>query len=512
MPLPAGLIFDRAGQIVLNPDEEVQARLRLVFAKFHELQSARAVMRYLRQNALLLPVRPLLGPSPHELVWREADAARVRYILQNPAYAGAYVYGRRTTQVASRGSGSPSSSVKVALGQWKICLLCAHPGYIGWEEFMANQKRFADNVNDSRAAHRGVPRKGAALLQGIAVCGRCGRRMSVRYSGPHADYPVYCCRADKDQTAVSLCQEVRALAIDDFVARILLEALAPDQVKIAIAAASRMKDEARQLERQWSLRRERARYDAERARRQYDAVEPENRLVARSLERAWEDRLRAADAVEQEYRQWRQQDPIVLSADDHKTIEIMARDLPALWHAPTTQADERKRILRLIIQEVFLDQKRSRGQVWIKIVWQTGATSEHCISRRVHSYGGDYHDLDQLRKRITELNARGLMDRQVADILNAEGVLSARSRPFTYENIWLLRKRWGLKAVKLNPTGANPPRWADGSYSVQGAATAIGVTPQVIFDYLANGLLQGRQITKGQSWQIDLTIEDKSRN
>jgi len=511
MPLPAGLIYDRAGQIVLNPDEEVQARLLLVFAKFRELQSARAVMRYLRRNALLLPVRPLVGPSPHELIWREADAARVRYILQNPAYAGAYVYGRRTTQAVSRGSGNPFSSVKVALGQWKVCLLSAHPGYIGWEEFMTNQKRFADNVNDSLAGHRGVPRKGAALLQGIAVCGRCGRRMSVRYSGPHADYPVYCCRADKDQTAVSLCQEVRALAVDDFVASTLLEALAPDQIKIAIAAASRMTDEARQLEQQWSLRRERARYDAERARRQYDAVEPENRLVARSLERAWEDRLRAADAVEQEYRQWRRQDPIVLSADDHQTLEIMARDLPAIWHAPTTRADERKRILRLIIQEVFLDQKRSRGQVWIKIVWQTGATGEHCITRRVHSYGSDYHDLDQLRERITELNARGLMDRQVADVLNAEGVLSARSGPFTYENIWLLRKRWGLKAVKLNPTGANPPRWADGSYSVQGAAAAIGVTPQVIFDYLANRLLQGRQIAKGQPWQIDLTIKQISQ-
>ena len=509
--LPAGLIYDRAGQIILNPDEEVQARLRLVFAKFSELQSARAVMRYLRQNDLLLPVRPLLGPSPHELVWREADAARVRHILQNPAYAGAYVYGRRTTQVSSRGIRTAFSSVKVALGQWKVCLLSAHPGYIGWEDFMANQKRFDDNVNDSLAAHRGVPRKGAAMLQGIAVCGRCGRRMSVRYSGPHADYPVYCCRADKDQTGVSLCQEVRALAVDDFVACTLLEALAPDQIKIAIAAANRTTDEARQLEQQWSLRRERARYDAERARRQYDAVEPENRLVARSLERAWEDRLRAADAVEQEYRQWRRQDPIVLSADDHKVLEIMARDLPTIWHAPTTRADERKRMLRLIIQEVFLDQKRSRGQVWIKIVWQTGATSEHRISRRVHSYADDYKDIDQLRTRVTELNQKGLMDRQVADVLNADGTLSARSRPFTYENIWCLRKRWGLKAAKLNPTGPNPPRWADGSYSVQGAASAIGVTPQVIFDYLANGLLQGHQIAKGQPWQINLTMHKISQ-
>jgi DNA invertase Pin-like site-specific DNA recombinase len=508
MPLPGGLIYDRSGQIALNPDEEVQARLRLVFAKFRELQSARAVMLYLRRNALRLPVRPLVGPSPHELVWREASASQVRYILHNPAYAGAYVYGRRTAQAGRHGSnGRATASVKVPLGEWKVCLLSAHPGYIGWEEFMTNQKRLSDNASGSKAGRRGVPRKGMALLQGIAACGRCGRRMSVRYSGPNNEYPVYCCRADKDQTAVPLCQEVRAGPVDDLIAEAFLEALAPDQIKIAIAAVDQMAQEARQLEQQWSLRRERARYDAERARRQYDAVEPENRLVARSLERVWEQRLRAADAVEQDYRQWRQQDPVVLRAGDVKILEALASDLPALWRAPTTRPEERKRILRLIIQEALLDQKRARGQVWVKIVWQTGAVSEHRFWRQVHSYSDDYADLEGLRRRITELNVRGLMDKQIATILNEEGVVSARRRPFTYENVWLLRQRWGLRAAKLNPTGANPPRWPDGSYSVQGAAAAIGVTPQVIFDYLANGLLTGRQLTKGQPWQIDLTIE-----
>jgi len=511
MPLPAGLIHDRSGQIILNPDEEVQARLRLVFAKFQDLHSAHAVMRYLRRNALLLPVRPLVGPAPHDLVWREASAARVLYILQNPAYAGAYVYGRRMAQASVRGAGQRSASVKVALGQWKVCLPSAHPGYIGWEEFMANQKRLTDNVNESKAGHRGVARKGMALLQGIAVCGQCGRRMTMRYSGPHADYPVYCCRADRQQAAHPLCQEIRALPVDALITRLLLEALAPDQIKIAIAAVDRMKDEVRHLEQQWSLRRERARYDAERARRQYDAVEPENRLVARSLERVWEERLRAADAVEQDYRQWRQCDPIVLSAEDHKALEAMAGDLPAVWHAPTTRPDERKRIMRLIIQEVVLDQKRSRGQVWIKIVWQTGAVSQHGMPRSVWSYNDHYGDLDHLRERITQLNASGLMDRQVAAILNEEGVVSARRRPFTHENVWLLRQKWGLPAVKLNPTGANPPQWDDGSYSVQGAAAAIGVTPQTIFDYLATGLLEGRQITKGQPWQIHLTPEHIAR-
>ena len=201
-----------------------------------------------------------------------------------------------------------------------------------------------------------------------------------------------------------MCQEVRALPVDGLIAKVLLETLAPDQIKIAIAAVDLMTHEARQLEQQWSLRRERARY--ERARRQYDAVEPENRLVARSLERTWEDRLRAADAIEQEYRQWRQQDPIVLRAEDFKPLERLASDLPALWRASTTRPEERKRILQMIIQEVLLDQKRSRGEVWIKIIWQTGAVSEHRLFRRVHSYNEDYAGLDYLRDRITRLNAQ----------------------------------------------------------------------------------------------------------
>src|SRR5271156_5049356 len=164
-----------------------------------------------------------------------------------------------------------------------------------------------------------------------------------------------------------------------------------------------------------------------------------------------------------------------------------------------------------LIQEVLLDQKRSRGEVWVKIIWQTGAVSEHRMLRRVHSYNDDYADLDYLRDRIIQLNAEGLMDKQVAAVLNEEGVVSARQRPFTYENVWVLRKRWGLPAVKLNPIGANPPQWPDGSYSVQGAAAAVGVTTQVIFDYLTKGLLTGRQIAKGQPWQIDLTTEQIDR-
>src|ERR1700731_4485168 len=502
MPLPGGLVHGRGGQITLNPDEEVQARLRLVFAKFRELQSARAVMLYLRRNALRLPVRPLFGPSPHELVWREASASQVRYILHNPAYAGAYVYGRRTVQAAARSTEARPTSVKVPLGQWKVCLLSAHPGYIGWEEFMTNQKRLSDNANDSKVGRRGVPRRGAALLQGVAVCARCGRRMSVRYSGPYNNYPVYCFRADKDQTATSLCQEVRATAVDDLVARILLEALAPDQIKIAVAAVDQMTNEARQIEQQWSLRRERARYEAERARRQYDAVEPENRLVARSLERVWEDKLRQAEQIDSEYESWRRQQPISLAAADRAQIISLGEDLPKLWDAASVV--ERKQILRLVVKEVVLDQRPESGQVWIRIIWQTGAVSEHKVRRNVSSYR-NYADVATLEARVRDLVVARKMDREIARALNADGLLSAHGRPFSGGEVHLLRKRWNIPTVKINRTEHNPRQWPDGTYSVQGAAEALSISTQTVFKWLQRGRLSGHQITKGIPWQINLS-------
>jgi len=309
----------------------VQERLRLVFAKFRELRSAKAVMRYLRRGNLLLPVRPLRGPAPHEVVWRAASG-RV-------------------------------GSVAVAPAEWSICLKDAHPAYIDWDEFMANQRQLADNVNHYDLGRPGAPRKGNALLQGIISCGRCARRMCLRYSGPHGNYPVYMCVADQSSAGLPRCQEVRALALDAEVERLILAALAPDRVALAVAALGEIEQEARLIERQWSLKRERARYEAERARRQYDAVEPENRLVARSLERVSEERLRRVDQVEQEHDAWHREQASAVSEDDRQAILALGEDVPRLWHAPSTTSAERKQIVRLVIKEVTLDQKRRRGYV-----------------------------------------------------------------------------------------------------------------------------------------------------
>ena len=507
LPLPAGLIHNRDGSVTFNPDEEVQERLRMVFAKFRELRSAKAVMRYLRRGNLLLPVRPLHGPAPHDVVWQPANSARVTQILKNPAYAGAYVYGRRRPDPLRRQPGSDRiGTVAVAPEDWSICLKDAHPAYLDWDEFMANRRQLADNLGRYDAGRPGAPRKGSALLQGIVSCGRCARRMCLRYSGPNGDYPVYVCVADSSSEGRPRCQEVRALAVDAEVERLILTALTPDRIALAVAALGEIEQETRAMERQWSLKRERARYDAERARRQYDTVEPENRLVARSLERAWEERLRRADQIEQEYNAWRREQAVSISESDRQEILALGEDLPRLWHAASTRSADRKYIVRLVIKEVTLDQKRRRGYVWIRVIWQTGAASEHWLQRCVQSYA-QHADQDRLRQRIAELNGLQKMDGEIAAILNEEALRTAHGPPFSGNMIHCLRKRWRMPTVKINGKTANPPQWPDGSYSVQGAAAAIGITPQVIFDWLRRGWLTGRQLAKGMPWQISLSPE-----
>ncbi len=340
MSLPAGLMHLRDGTATFNPDEEVQERIRLVFAKFRELRSAKAVMRYLRRNKLLIPVRPLRGPAPHDLVWRAANSARVMHILKNPAYAGAYAYGRRRPDPLRRQPGSDRiGTVAVASADWAICLKDAYPAYVDWEEFMANQRQLADNVGRYNLGQPGAPRKGSALLQGIVSCGRCARRMCLRYSGPHGDYPVYMCIGDQAQESRAASKCARSPSMPRLNA-CFLTALTPDRIALAVAALGEMEQEDRLIERQWSLKRERAHYDAERARRQYDAVEPENRLVARSLESVWEERLRRVEQIEQEYDAWRRQQTVAISDSERQQILALCEDLPQLWYAASTTAAE----------------------------------------------------------------------------------------------------------------------------------------------------------------------------
>ena len=380
LPLPAGLVEERCGGITLNPDEEVQARLRFVFDTFRALQSARAVMRELHRHGLALPVRPIRGPAPYEVAWMPADSNRVLNILHNPAYAGAYAYGQRRQDPTRRRPGTACSApVRVAVEEWPVCLRDAHPGYISWEEFMANQARLASNLARHGAGRPGVPRRGGALLQGswyaAAVagtwaCATPGLTASIRCINAA---PTRACTTARSASKSGPCAPTPSSNACCW------RPWLPTRSRWRSPPSANSKAETQTLEHQWALKRERARYETERARRQYDAVEPENRLVARSLERVWEEKLRQAEAVEQAHAAWRSEQTGALADTECAEVLGLAQDLPRVWQA--AKAEERKRMLRLVVREVALDQKRERGLLWMRITWQTGArASTGCVA------------------------------------------------------------------------------------------------------------------------------------
>jgi len=301
---------------------------------------------------------------------------------------------------------------------------------------------------------------------------------------------------------------VRAIALDEHVERRFLEALQPDQVALALAALQQLEQAELAEHKQWDLRLERARYEAKRAERQYQTVEPENRLVARSLERQWEDKLRAVETVEKEYQMWTYSRLAPITEADRQTIMQLGSDLPFLWQAETTTNADRKQMLRLVIREVIVDGRRVHGQVWFQINWQTGGHEEFCYKRSVRSYDQSA-DAEALEHRIRELNAAQKIDAQIATILNTEGYQTARlHHPFTGNMVWLLREKWHIPTVKINGKEHNPAQWEDGSYSVHGAAAHLGVNPSTIHHWLKVGKLTGYQLAKGMPWKIYLTDED----
>src|SRR5207248_1462715 len=256
---------------------------------------------------------------------------------------GAYVYGRKRLDPTRRTPAHPTGGVvRQPIDTWEICLHNVYPAYLAWEEFLANQAQLRSNHLNYREELHGVPRKGQALLQGIVRCGYCGAFLHLRYSGPQGEFPVYVCNNDKRQFGGKSCQEVRAIALDTQVEQRFLEALRPDQLTLALAALAHLEQEEQAERKQWDLRLERARYEAKRAERQYQAVEPENRLVARSLERQWEEKLRAIEAIEKEYQAWNYSRLAAVTEADRQAIVDLGSDLPTLWQAETTTSAERK--------------------------------------------------------------------------------------------------------------------------------------------------------------------------
>jgi DNA invertase Pin-like site-specific DNA recombinase len=299
---PTGLVHDPSGPIVLDPDEQVQHALRLVFETFEPVGAALGAVQYFAENHLSFPTRLYGGTRHGQLLWRPLDHGRVLAVLHNPAYAGAYVYGRTKTRKVIAPGEEPhvkGRTLRVAAEDWPSVLHDHHPGYITWSQFQRNQQRLIDNCTSQHQDHRGAIREGAALLQGLVMCSRCGRRMTIRYRDD-GQVPLYECNQLPKQLGEKVCQSLRGDRIDAAVATAFLEAMEPAELEVSMAAIDQVAEQARRLDRQWELIVERARYEAELARRRFLAVEPENRLVGRTLERDWEAKLAEVDRLERE--------------------------------------------------------------------------------------------------------------------------------------------------------------------------------------------------------------------
>jgi DNA invertase Pin-like site-specific DNA recombinase len=504
--LPTGLIYDPTGQVILDPDEQVQEVIRLVFDLFDASGSALAVVKHFADHQLLFPTRHWGGLRDGELAWRPLRHGRVLNILHNPAYAGTYVYGRTKTRTHTLPGEAPrikGRTRQVKRKDWPIVLHNAHPGYITWEQFLRNQQRLDDNRTFRPEERRGAPREGAALLQGIVLCGLCGRRMSVRYL-QNGSIPCYTCNQLHSQFAAKTCQSVRGDGVDAAVASAFLEAMQPAQLEVSIAALEHIEARARQVDRQWQLRIERAQYEADLTQRRFFAVDPDNRLVARNLERDWNEKLAEVERLEHEYATLPKPAAYLASPQQRQRILALAQDLPTIWHSSTTTHVERKQLLRFLIKDVTLT--RCQTSIRIGVRWQTEALSTLEITRPKRVFDAKRTD-PAVVNRVREL-ASTHTDRQIAEILNHEKFTPGMGGTFSESKVHWIRYAYDIPTGCPQAPGACPDgQRGDGRYSARAAAQLLNVNVSTIADWCKSGRLDHIQSAPhGPRW-IKLTPE-----
>lgn len=442
MPVPVGYVRKRSGEVAMDPDEQARGVVRLIFRKFEELSTVNAVLCYLVEHAIQIGFRVQNGPDKGELQWRRPNRGTLTAILHNPIYAGAYAYGRSVIDARRKKPGAPwAGKVAGDSDEWLVLLKDRLAAYISWEQYEANLARL--KANRARWDEPGAPRHGPSLLSGLLTCGKCGARMNVSYSG-RATRHVYVCARQRTTYAGDVCQRIAGAVLDDFVRARVLEALAPASLELSLEAAKNLERERAELARLWQQRLERAKYEADRAARQYRVVEPENRLVARQLERDWEDKLADLKRLEEEHRRFEHSQPRLLSEAEREAIRGLAADIPALWDAPTTTDAERKEILRQVVDRVIADNQGGSERVRLEIRWVGGSRTQTELVRPV----GRLERLSyypELCRRARALLADGLDASAVAGRLNAEGFRPAKhGAAFTPSGVARLKCALGL--------------------------------------------------------------------
>lgn len=510
-PPPTGYVFE-GGTLCLDPDEQVTKAVRLLFERFRLAGSAYGVVHYFAQQGLLFPSRHAHKDAPEEVRWNQLTQARTLAILKKPVYTGAYVWGRRRERpVIVDGVVRKRREVLADRDKWHSFRMDSHPAYISWQEYLVNLQRLKDNNVKQHADHaHGAPRDGCGLLQGLALCGRCGRRMQTKHRRAHRT--AYECSHRQDGGAT--CWSVMARSLDDKVVEVFLCAMAPPELDLSLAVLEEVEHQAAQVDQQWKLRLERGRYEAARAERQYHAVEPENRIVARTLETRWNQKLQELLQVEREYEEARRAHKLDLSNEDKQAIRALAADLSKVWHAPTTTTIERKQLLRLVIEDIVLCPVLSPHRATqIRILWKTGAVTEATVQGS-HSAGGHKTSAEVIA-RLAEQVQLGKSNRQLAEDLNQRQLKSGQGREFTARLVSRLCLDYGLTSrapaggCRLGQRTAH--RDARGRYSVAGLVAHYQVTPHVIRYWVQRGVLVPQRDGPGGPLWFELTPEAHAR-
>lgn len=382
--LPIGYLRRPSGEVSLDPDEQAQQVVRLIFEKFEELGTVSAVLRFFFRNGVLLPVRARARDRKGELEWHRPSSATLKSILKHPIYAGVYTFGRRVVVDRRKAPGRPGTGrVLVPPEEWQVFLKDRLPAYISWEQYESNQRHLTANRSFSQSV--GAVRRGPALLSGLLLCGQCGCRMSVRYGGGRKRH-TYWCGAQMTNFGAGYCQSVAGPELDHCVTELALQALAPAALELSLEVAANLERQRADLDSFWRKRLERAGYDADRAARQYNQVEPENRLVARQLEGEWEEKLKQKRTLEEEYERFLREQPRLLSEEERGTIEALAADIPALWNGSETTSQDRKEILRQIIDHIKVEVEGGSERVKFRCRWAGGMETTHEMNRSVLRY------------------------------------------------------------------------------------------------------------------------------
>lgn len=416
--LSSGYVRQPTGEIALDPDEQVQSVVRLVFRKFEEFGTAGAVLKYMVRHGIDVGIRNRIGPGKGELQWHRPTYTKIRDFLTNPMYAGTYFFGRRQVDRKKRQLGKHTvGGGNLPRDRWHALLRDRVPAYVTWAQFEENLLRLKSN--QCRSTEIGATRTGSALLGGLLVCAKCGCRMSVRYGG-REKLPTYECARMAHGYAEAFCQRIAGQALEEFVSARVLDALKPAALELSLETARNLERERADLDGIWQKRLERSRYEVERAARQYRLVEPENRLVVRELERQWEDKLTQKTTLDEEYRRFQVSQPRLLTDLEREGIHTLAQDIPALWEAPTTTDQDRKEILRQVLERIEVDTEGNTERVGLKICWVGGAETRGIMIRDV----GRMTQLSyypELCDRVRALSAQGLEAVEIADRLTFEG-------------------------------------------------------------------------------------------